>query len=154
MTYGMKLILLLFILLSRQDDVPFKPNEEFELKLNFEFKTRVTDKTVAFTDGSTKPSVGPLPYLNANLKVLKLGTEEVRVRVLRNRGDNLMARKAEPDMLIKMDMGFTDDIKDQVTANEYTILFLSKDKTPLSKIQILFHRDGTYLVNGEKRGKV
>jgi hypothetical protein len=57
-------------------------------------------------------------------------------------------------MLIKLDMGFTDDIKDQVAANQYIILFLSKDKTPLSKIEILFQRDGTYLVNGEKRGKV
>lgn len=150
---GMKLIVLLFIFLSRQEDVPFKSNEEFDLKLNFEFKTRLPDNSVAF-DGSMKKQSGPLPYLNINLKVLRLGTDEVRVRVTRNRGENVMSKKAETDMQIKLDMGFTDDIKDQVTANEYTILFLSKEKLPLSRIEILFQKDGTYLVNGEKRGKV
>ena len=150
----MNLIGLLFILLFPQDEIPYKPNVEFDLKLNFEFKTRVKDNTIRFPDTSITTATGPLPYLNANLKVLKLGTEEVRVRITRNRGDNIMSKKAAVDMLIKLDMGFTDDIKDQVSANQYTILFLSKDKTPLSKIEILFQRDGTYLVNGEKRGKV
>ena len=150
----MKLVGLLFVFLLRQDEVPFKPNDEFDLKLNFEFKTRVTDTSVAFNDGSARKPSGPLPYLNINLKVLKLGTGEVRVRVTRNKGDNILSRKAEADMQIKLDMGFTDDIKDQVTANQYTILFLSKEKIPLSKIEILFQKDGTYLVNGEKRGKV
>ena len=149
----MKVIVLLFILfVGRQDEVPFKPNEEFDLKLNFEFKTRTTDTSISFTE--TRKQNGPLPYLNMDLKVLKLGAEEVRVRVTRNRSDNIMSKKAEADMLIKLDLGFTDDIKDQVTANEYTIFFLSKEKTPLSKIEILFQKDGTYLVNGEKRGKV
>ena len=154
MVYGMKVLILLFVLLvGDQDEVPFKPNEEFDLKLDFEFKSRTADHSVAYSETSKRQS-GPLPYLNVNLKVLKLGAEEVRVRVTRNKGDNILSKKAEADMLIKLDLGFTDDIKDQVTANEYTIFFLSREKTPLSKIEILFQKDGTYLVNGEKRGKV
>ena len=150
----MKLIALLFIWLSsHHGEVPFKPNEEFDLKLNFEFKTRTSDNNVAYSNAVKKPS-GPLPYLNIDLKVLKLGAEEVRVRVTRNKGESVLTKKAAADMLIRLDLGFTDDIKDQITANEYVILFLSKEKTPLSKIEILFQKDGTYLVNGEKRGKV
>jgi len=51
-------------------------------------------------------------------------------------------------------MGYTDDIKGRVTEHEYTVYFLSKDKKPVSRIVIYFQEDGTFLVNGEKRGRV
>jgi len=149
----MQLFALLLLFFFNQDQTPYKPKEEFELKLNFEFKSRTTDKTVAYSTNTTG-STGPLPYLKMDLRVVKLSAEEVKVRVTRNGGESIFTKKTEPDMTIKLDLGFTDDIKDRVTANEYTVYFLSSEKKQLSKIEILFEKDGTYLVNGEKRGKV
>jgi len=149
----MQLLTLLLLLFFNQDQTPYKPKEEFELKLNFEFKSRTIDKTVAYNT-SAMSSTGPLPYLKMELRVVKLSAEEVRVRITRNGGEAIFAKKTDPGMTIKLDLGFTDDIKDRVTANEYTVYFLSPEKKQLSKIEILFEKDGTYLVNGEKRGKV
>ena len=56
--------------------------------------------------------------------------------------------------VLKLDLGFTDDIKDRVGAYEYTVFFLNEDKDQVSKIVIYFEKDGTYLVNGETRGKI
>jgi hypothetical protein len=50
-------------------------------------------------------------------------------------------------------IGYTDDVKDRVTPHEYILTFLSEDKTPLSRIVIFIDEDGTFAVNGEKRGR-
>ena len=89
-----------------------------------------------------------------DLRVLKPVAEESRVKVLKNGRETLMSRKFDPNLVIKLDLGFTDDIKDQVTPHHYLVTFLSKDKEPLSRIEIVFEEDGTYIVNGEKRGKI
>ena len=94
------------------------------------------------------------PYLYLHLKVLKAIPEEVRIKVVKNNSQVLLARKFDPNVVLKLDLGFTDDIKDRVTAYQYLITFLTKEKSELSKIEIFFENDGTYLVNGEKRGKL
>lgn len=150
----MRLLALLVVFLFSQDETPFKPNHEFELKLNFEFKSRPVDTTIRFDKQHSNNSTGPLPYLNVNLKVIKLGAGEVRVKVTKTGGVNVLSKKTEADMMIKLDLGFTDDIKDGVTANEYRIVFFSPDKEPISRIDILFEKNGSYFVNGERRGKI
>ena len=103
----------------------------------------------------TLPNSGmSAPYLYLHLKVLKLIPEEVRIKVVKNNSQVLLARKFDPNVVLKLDLGFTDDIKDRVTAYQYLITFLTKEKSELSKIEIFFEKDGTYLVNGEKRGKL
>jgi hypothetical protein len=103
----------------------------------------------------TLPSSGMnAPYLYLQLRVLKPVSEEVRVKVVKNNNQTLLARKFDPNVVIKMDLGFTDDIKDRASAYHYIVTILSKEKEPLSKIDIFFEEDGTYLVNGEKRGKL
>ncbi len=57
-------------------------------------------------------------------------------------------------MKVKLDLGYTDDIKDRVSAYEYVAYFLSDDKKPLSRVVLFFDKDGTYYVNGEKRGRL
>src|SRR5688572_12261149 len=138
-----------------QDQAPYKSNDEFELKLDLQFKQRPRSETKVELDTRTLPTSGMnAPYLYLNLKVVKVVPEEIRIKVLKNNTETLLARKFDPNVVIKLDLGFTDDIKDRVTAYQYLITFLSKEKSVLSRIEIFFETDGTYLVNGEKRGKI
>ena len=147
---------LAIVLFFFQDETPFKPKEEFELKLDLQFKQRPrTDYNKIEMDRRTLPTSGMnAPYLYLNLKVLKDIPDEVRVKVVKNNGETVMARKFDTSVILKLDLGFTDDIKDRVSGHQYIVTFLSKDRDALSKIEIFFEQDGTYLVNVEKRGKI
>jgi len=140
--------------------VPFKPTDEFEIKLKFEFKDRPrssANRVYTYQDPNAHErshSVGPLPYLYLNLKVLKQRTEEVRIRILQNGDKQVFNKKFDMNTVLALDLGFTDDIKDRVGPYEYNIFFLTQDKDPVSKVIIYFDEDGTYRVNGQVRGKL
>ena len=153
--------LILLGILAIQEEAPYKPSEEFEIKLDFEFKDRgagrnpnkidmdLTMKEYEKTKGS-----GLLPYLYLNLKVLKQQESELRLRVVENKSKNILNKKVDTNTIVRLELGFTDDIKDRVGPYEYTIVFVNGDKDPVSRITIFFEKDGTYLVNGQTRGKI
>ncbi|HYG17975.1 MAG TPA: hypothetical protein VD816_03565 [Ohtaekwangia sp.] len=151
----MKLIWLVFSLFLFQEKVPYKPNDQFRIDLDFTFKKRppMVSSTVDF-ENVRKYDGSPLPYLYLNVEVLKLADEEVKIRVENSKGENIMARKIEVGAKAQLDLGFTDDIKDRVSSHEYVVYFTSKDRNPVSRIVIFFDQDGTYLVNEEKRGRL
>jgi hypothetical protein len=148
------LVIISFLLV--QDEVPLKANDEFELKIDLQFKQRPkADVNTVELDRRTLPTSGMnAPYLYVNLRILKPVAEELRVKVMSNKNETLLSRKFDPSVLIKLDLGFTDDIKDRAAAHQYIITFLNKEKAPLSKVEIFFEEDGTYIVNGQKRGKI
>ena len=155
------LTLVLFMSFFIQDPIPYKPAEEFDLKLNFEFKDRSSGRDANKIDMDMSPkeyqkknSTGVLPYLHLNLRVLTLQANEMRVKVIENGNRNVLNKKFDPSTVLKLDCGFTDDIKDRVGPYEYTVVFLNEDKDPVSRIVIYFEKDGTYLVNGQNRGKI
>jgi hypothetical protein len=153
----MKLLwLAIFSFVLIQDETPLKANDEFELKIDLQFKQRPkADLNTVELDKRTLPTSGMnAPYLYINLRILKPVAEEVRVKVVDNWNETLLSRKFDPSVLIKLDLGFTDDIKDRVAAHQYIVTFLNKEKAPLSKVEIFFEEDGTYIVNGQKRGKI
>jgi hypothetical protein len=145
----------LFVVFISQETIPYKPNDEFELKMDYAFRQRTIDHTKA-VDFSEKPSrnTGPLPYLELDLRLLVLNANEERILINNNKGKVILNKKLKNDLLIKMDLGYTDDMKDRVTAYEYKILLLDADKLPASQILIHVAEDGTFLVNGEVRGKL
>ncbi|HEY9006078.1 MAG TPA: hypothetical protein VIM75_08085 [Ohtaekwangia sp.] len=147
---------LLFIASLATDDIPFKPKEEFDINLDFKFKVRASDHSQVYTsdNGGGNNSSGPLPYLHLDLHIVKLTPDEVRVRIQNNKDQVVISRKVVAGDVINLDMGYIDDIKGRVTEHEYTVYFLSKDKKRVSRIVIYFQEDGTFLVNGEKRGRV
>lgn len=151
---SMKIALFLFYLLVLQEEVPYKPSDQFAINLDFQFKTRYVSPSVVELDPNTTTTGGVLPYLFLNINVLKLSDDEVKVKIENNRGQLVFSRKAAEGMVAKLDLGFTDDIKDRVTAHEYQVYFVSKERVVRSRILIAFDKDGTYLVNGEKRGKL
>ena len=153
--------LALFVSFLIQDPIPYKPSEEFDLKMNFEFKDRGAgrdpnkiDMDLSPKEYQKKNGTGVLPYLYLNLRVVTQQSNEIRIKVTENGGKNVFNKKFDPTTIIKLDLGFTDDIKDRVGAYEYTVVFLNEDKDPVSRIVIYFEKDGTYLVNGQNRGKI
>lgn len=151
----MKLLWVISLAFIFFQDVPYKPKEEFELKLDLQFKPRPKAEGTKIELEQRSNSGGmPAPYLFLNLKVLKPVPEEVRVKVIQNLDATLLTRKLDPGLVVRLDLGFVDDIKDRATPHHFFVNFLSKEKTILSRIEIFFEKDGTYLVNGEKRGKL
>lgn len=156
----MKLIFLFLCYFLQEDQTPFKPRDEFEIKLDFEFRDRQTMDANKIEYNQTQQEYarsrasGPLPYLNLDVRVLKPVPEEVRIKVIENGSKTVFNKKFDMTAVLKLDMGYTDDIKGRVTAYDYTVYYLNADKKPMSKIVIHFEEDGTYLVNGEVRGKL
>lgn len=150
---------LLFVFAFYQDTVPFKPFEEFELKLEYEFQKKPAPNATEIlvndaNGGHTKIiNASPLPYLIMNLKILKASDQEVRLKVIKSDKPFATKRGIESGSEIKVDLGFTDDMKDRVSAYEYTFYFLDSKKNETSKIVIFVGEDGSFFVNGEKRGK-
>lgn len=140
-------------------DIPYKPKEEFEIKLDYQFKQRpVADPNSVNLDetrGEYQRRTGGnvLPYLILNIKLLKLSEENMRVRISKNINDRPINKKVDINSVIQLDLGFTDDMKDRVKAHEYTVSFISSDKKTMSQILISIDEDGSFFVNGEKRGQ-
>lgn len=156
---AMDLAIISFILFSYLQDIPFKPKEEFEIKLNYQFKQRPqADANAVYLDETQREkerrnSTDMLPYLVLNVKMLKLSEEEVRIRLENNLDSRVVNKKVTEGMILPIDVGFTADVKDRTAAHEYKLTFLSPKKSGVSKVVIFVDEDGTFLVNGEKRGK-
>jgi hypothetical protein len=151
--------LLLFLILF-QSEVPFKPKEEFEIKLNYEFKQKTSTvdyNKVDFTETKgerAKSSVsGLLPYLTLNIKLIKLPNGEVKIKGLDHTGRSILNKKVMEGDVVQMVLGFTDDLKDRVNSHEYNVYLINKDKKEVNRIYLLVGEDGTFTINGEKKGK-
>lgn len=153
------MILLLLLISFFQVEVPLKPNEEFECKLNLSFKARNADAqpTVDYTETvaerEKRLSSTPLPYLKMKLKFITLSAEEFRIQAMGGQVV-LKNKKVVVGEEIDLDFGFTDDIKDGILSRDYVITLLTKDRKPVSKINISFTKEGDYLLNGVKRGRI
>ena len=158
----MKLTLIIgLVFLVFQQSLPYKPKEEFEIKLQYEFKQRpITNNSNTSVHLSETPrerdrrtSTSMLPYVGLNLRILKLNPEDVKMKVIDSQAKTVHNKKVQLDEIVFLNLGFTDDMKDRVTAHEYTVYFVSADKRDLNRILITINEDGTFLVNEEKRGK-
>jgi hypothetical protein len=139
-------------------DVPFKPKEEFDIKLDYQFKQRpqADYNTVHLAESKNSGrnnSAGVLPYLVLNVAMLKLPEEKMRVQISKNIDNRPLNKKVSLNSILQLDLGFTDDMKDQVSAYRYTITFINAAKETVDKIVISVDKDGSFFVNDEKRGK-
>jgi hypothetical protein len=139
-------------------DLPLKPKEEFEVKLEYEFKQRpVADRNTVHlgtpTGSSEIGGAGVLPYLVLNIRLLFLVEERMRMQVRTNLNARTMSKRVDVNDVVSLDLGFTEDMVDRVTAHEYTVTFLDSEREPVDKILISVEEDGSFFVNGEKRGK-
>ncbi len=156
--YFLTVLSALTLLLQQQ--VPYKASEEFKIELEYKFKPRpmtensYIDLTETQREKERRTSGGnPLPYLILHISFQKLSDKEIKFRCIDNNKKNKLSKKAELDRAYTLDLGFTDDMKDRVTPHEFTITFVSADKEETSRIVLLVEQDGTFLVNGMRRGK-
>lgn len=134
-------------------EIPFKPDSEFEIRLDYSFRQKPArdDVTVSFEPISSS-SGGQLPFLILHLDV-KEANGASRIKVTSNKSSSIYNRKFKPGADYEIEVGFTDDAKDKVTANEYTIWFLDDNKQVLNRIFIEIKEEGDFFINGVKRGK-
>lgn len=153
------LILLVFLISLFQPEVPLKPSEEFDCRLNLSFKSRnatqqpTVDYSETIAERDKRLSGSPLPYLIIKLKFVTLQPEEFRMQVVGN-GSVLRSKKILQGEEVEIDLGFTDDIKDGISPREYIVFVQTKDRQPTSRITISFTKEGDFLVNGVKRGRI
>jgi len=154
------MISFIFILsLTFLQDIPLKPKEEFEIKLDYSFKQRPLDdpNTVRLSDPAKRygqrTSSTVLPYLILHVKILALQEEKMRLRVTTNRDSKATVKRVSKGTDVVLDLGFTADMIDRVTAHEYTLAFIDAEKNIVDQILITVGDDGSFLVNGENRGK-
>lgn len=145
-------IILSFILLLAQTDIPFKPNDEFEIKVDYQVKKRPAAQFNAY-GAAPANNYQPLPYIILNVKVLKITLDESKVTVSSNLQDNLFNKKIEEGTIVKLDLGFIEDVKNRTTAHAYVINFLDPKKVVVQRILIQIDKDGVFNVNNEKRGQ-
>jgi hypothetical protein len=153
-------VILLAFVLGLQQEAPYKPNDEFEIKFDLSFKQRLQGdhKPVHLNETrkefERRTSTATLPFLNLKIKILKTQPQELKVKVVRDVKSLVMTKKVSEGMEFKLVPGFTDDIKDHIEGYRYVIDFLDSDRKTVSRILIEFDESGNYFVNGEKRGKI
>jgi len=148
---------LLLLLVSFLQDVPFKPKEEYEIKIDYQFKQRpASDHSLVHVNGTARDhvnaSTGILPYLELSVQILDAGGAS-KVKLTSNQSANLGSKRIKKDLVIPVVFGYTDDVKDRVTAHEYVLTFFSENRKQISRIVLFIDHDGTFIVNGETRGR-
>jgi hypothetical protein len=155
---------LLLLLIVFQDVAPFKPKSEFEIKIDLSFKEKrkqgdgsqsnfTIDYTETVEQRNKKLSGNQLPYLELKIKFNLLSADEEKVKIVNNLGKIVYSKKADVNTVIRLDLGYIDDVKDELTPNDYNVILLNSEKKEIDRINIKITKDGTFLVNNEKRGK-
>jgi hypothetical protein len=142
--------------LAAQDSLLFRPKEDFEVKLDMQFRPRPANdpNTFKFSDNQGRQTTNAfLPYLRLRVTIFNLTPEEVRYKVQNNFEKKGVSRKISKTPILEIDAGFTDDIKAKLRPSQYLITLMTVSKKETSKILIQIEKDGTFFVNGEKRGK-
>lgn len=146
--------LISLLLLWQTVDVPYRAKDDFQIELKYNFKERPNkESTIAWEAQPGKVKSGPLPYLVVNIKILNPKAEEIRFRCEDNVGKIWFNKKAEKSLNYEIDMGYIDDVKDRITPYRYVVSAMTEDRKAINNIELLVQEDGTFLVNGEKRGK-
>jgi hypothetical protein len=158
-------VLLLWPLLAGAQDeakfsqVPYKPESEVEVNLDYQFKQRPPADPFTWNVNETrkdydrKMDMSQLPYLMVDVIVTAVQPDEKRVRVVK--GDHVaLNKKITQGMHLSVDFGFTADIKDRIIPHVIYILFMDENRDDLRKVVLLVEEDGTFRVNGEKRGQL
>lgn len=140
--------------LKAQDDIPFMPNDQFESKIDLAFKKRESGDpaTYTFSDGR-QPKITtdrPIAFLSINFKLLRA---EGEVKVSINTGRSEKVSKIKVGSILKLQFGFIEDLKNKGEATEVILTFLNDAKKAIRKVMFKIDQDGSYFVNGEKRGK-
>ena len=148
--------LLILLLLIIQLDPVLKTSSEFEIRTNYQLKRKPLQESskviVDKIDERRSSSTDLLPFLSINLKVKKWHDDVTHVKIIDEKTRTILRKRTTDEGIYNFDIGFVDDIKDKITKGKFYIFFQA-DKKTVEQINLSIEEDGTFLVNGEKRGK-
>lgn len=156
----MNLICFVLIGLFNFQDIPYKPDNEFTIKLDLSFKQRppAAGNTYNFDETSReyekRNMPGPTPYLILQVSIDSASHGETKLKIFRKDKKIVLTKKVSKGLQFPLEVGYTDDLKDQMNNSYHVIYFYNSKKKIISQIEITFNKDGDYLVNGVKRGKI
>ncbi len=153
----MKFLALFFSFLPFQEEIPYKPSDEFQVKVDLKFKEKSSGYNPnSFTTSGErldKPKVGLRAFLSVNVAQLKVQADESKIMAVDSQGKILTKKKVSPALELNFQMGFVEDLKSNAVASEITIYFLSPDKKELRKIVFGVLPNGVFQVNGQWHGQ-
>ncbi|MBS1488436.1 MAG: hypothetical protein JST43_12685 [Bacteroidetes bacterium] len=146
-----------FILLTcflLQDEIPFKPADEFQVDINLRFKEKPSQygsNTYNTSGERMDNSKGQQSFLSVKISSLKIREDEIRISVIRPDKREIFKKKTEGLSEFNFDMGFVADLKSE--GGEFVILFISPDKKKIRKIVLSITPTGIFSVNGKWHGQ-
>jgi hypothetical protein len=153
----MKLFFSFLLFVGLQDDVPYKPDDEFQVSIDLNFKTKESKYGIStYTQNGERldrASPTPLPFLNVSVTQFKVQSDEIKVIALDSRGKTLQKKNVSADLILHFDMGFVDDLKNGSSNNQIILYFLSEEKKKLRKITFSISPTGVFEVNGKWHGQ-
>lgn len=153
----MKLFFFFLLLIGFQDDVPYKPDDEFLVNIDLSFKTKDSKYAPSTYNQNgerlDKVSTTPLPFLNVAVTQFKVQSDEIKVVIIDSKGKTLSKKNVSTDLTLHFDMGFVDELKKGISNNQVFIYFLSQEKKKLRKITFSVTSTGVFEVNGKWHGQ-
>lgn len=152
----MRLLILLLLGFTSQivaaQEIPYRPEANYELKLKYDFKSKnTTDKDViSFVE---KADASMLPHLTIYISILNRNSGEGRIKIVDNKS-NLRHNKKLSEDPVRLVMGYTDDMKNSETASKFIITISTKKRDAIDQIVLEVKKDGTFLVNEIVNGKL
>jgi hypothetical protein len=96
----------------------------------------------------------PQMYLNASLELLNIQKDDYKIKIFNSAGTTLVSKKLKSPDTYLIKLGYANGMKDRTSPNTFTIHFINKEKKITSHIFIEINKDGDFMVNGERFGKV
>jgi hypothetical protein len=150
-------VFLVWYFFPQEIKIPYKASDEFELNVDIKFKNRPanfkSNSYAATGERLDKGDLGPQPFVSVTITNIKILSDEFRVLVVDSNGKTILKKDVASISSLSFEMGFVDDLQNKVTPYENTVYFLSKDKSKLRRIVFTVQDDGTFMVNGNWRGK-
>lgn len=153
----MRALFLLLVVPFFLQDVPFKPDNEFDIQLNFVMRNEPQDYskgTQQIDQRMDNRADTKLPALVATIRLLKVQPSEARVIVQNQFSHVLFNRKIKGPMSFDIDMGYIADIQDGTSSRTFDIQLLDDKHNPVSHIAIEFRDGKDFYVNNEQRGAI
>jgi len=153
----MKSLFIFLLLVGFQNDLPYKPSDEFQVNVDLSFKPKDSGYSPSTYNQNgerlDRMSTSPLPFLNVSVTQIKAQSDEAKIVAVDSQGKSLTRKKISPDIVLNFQMGFVDDLKKGAPNREVTIFFVSEEKKNLRRIVISVAPNGVFAVNGKWHGQ-
>jgi hypothetical protein len=136
-------------------DIPYRDPDTYKLSLKMEFKAEAAPSHDKVNMLNKKDYDGrPKLYLNASLELLTLVKGDYKIKVFNSENTVLVSRKLKSPTSFLLKLGFAHKMKNVKSPNTFTINFINKEKTIISKIYLEVKEGGDFMVNGKRFGKI